>query len=216
MLGRSCDVDVDYLRNFFSTLTAQVEMRVKTNLLVDNVDRIIAEIVKEVTPSEDYYCYIFIFLTFLTFSGGTNILQFNSKTVQGALQSTPGLLNLVDRIPAIGDKPKIYLIQADDLSLAERRTDYKAAGSSASRRVLPLTGKNSLIALSTIPQKIVHGTSFEVSFLIRAFVRQFQGNNGQRDAASLMEDVKTEVSQMVSQSDHERKLDMPEVIVVND
>lgn len=215
------DVDMMALQKLFkdsSLFPAKVEWVQKLNLSFEEVKNYLKSIGKKT-----YDCFVFVFLTYSESTGtkyADERLHFNHTELDKGVVPLGHILEVVKEIEVAIGKPKVFLIQADDISLIE--------GMSLKGRPVPPREKipqdsDRLIIKSTIPQVIANqvlkhteqppqkknkttGKQNEEkspSFLIKAFVEAVRENatrSGNRyDLLSLTTCINEKVEHMIGQ-----------------
>nr|APY24035.1 caspase 3 [Corbicula fluminea] len=204
-IGIGYDIDSLYLKEFFTN-------KYKHRLNKDGKSRVdffmnenlsFADLLKNITKrvnDVDYDCYVFIFLTFVDNNGR---FQFNDPTFELGLQPFDKIVDKVKESNKTHGKPKVFVLQSDDLELLHEICYLKAAPMEEEivKQKIP-TDADRLVIQSTIPQKLAGG---EVSFLIRAFVEAIQDNPEELDMLNLTTEINQKVKCMTEPMKEERK-----------
>lgn len=151
-LGKDVDVDAARLYDFFMS-NFEIEPTVRNN----NTKSVILETIKdERSQSADSEMLILFFLTFLSECEGSS-----NEGLFDCLDSTIDLEEIIEEVKKLKTyhgKPKLILIQADDVNLTDRRREmlYKGTEPSLERRpaIKIPTDSDRLVIISRLPQEL--------------------------------------------------------------
>lgn len=144
---------------------------------------------------EPYDCFFFVFLTFSEPDGR---LHFNDKQPPECFVHLEKIVNVVKDIRVTQGKPKIFLIQSDDMDLMKPKQYPKGPPEKVFVKIP--TDVDRLIIQSSIPQKIITGVVRKESFLIQAFVDVITNNiksDRKEDLLSLTIKINEKVSALI-------------------
>jgi hypothetical protein len=202
-IGTKVDVDVICLKNFFKSLFGKrVTIINKSSQSFEETVNLIKEKLQQATEDE-YDCFWFVFLTYVDDKGR---LQFYGNE-KDDLQPLEKIIDTVKDIPVTRGKPKIFLVQSDDMTLDKPITLTKGTEPVPARVQVKIpTDADRLVIQSTIPQKLAR----KESFLIQAFVKALKENNARPtehrdDLLSLTTVINKIVADLVDPLTEERK-----------
>ncbi|XP_052819316.1 uncharacterized protein LOC128245120 [Mya arenaria] len=142
------DVDIAALEQFFADIYEQRHLEVKLcrNHLASEIEEYL------VTLAEDgwkYEAFYFVFLTYLQIGAHGDVqIQVYDKAVP-----LDFVFNRIKDLPSMALKPKIFLIQADNLRMLYPTQIVKAIPTEIEIKKIP-TDADRLVILSTIPQAL--------------------------------------------------------------
>ncbi|XP_045192524.2 uncharacterized protein LOC123548934 [Mercenaria mercenaria] len=204
------DVDIAYLEDVFKTIhyPENAEVRVKTRFGKEQIKKYISDL----GNPEQYDSFFFVFLTFLScetkkISSSVNQQQeYQDERIHFKDGPCPlqEIYDEVKKVKAMWMKPKIFLIQADDISLLY--PEQFAKGEELVKRVKIPQDADRLIIMSDIPQKVANPLEDDrnQSFLIRAFgetlIENSQAKPEERqDVLSLTTTINGKVDAMIEE-----------------
>ncbi|KAH3776138.1 hypothetical protein DPMN_177553 [Dreissena polymorpha] len=151
LVNHDVDVDMKLLDEFFRKLNPNTGIKRLINhertQVFDEIDTI---------EAESYDAYYFVVLSYLDKGkkGDTGFkIQFHDKSIE--------MSELMDRVksrPEMAMKPKVFIVQADDLELLTSNIIYKSipSGLGYKKSIVKIpTDADQLLLVSTIPQSLV-------------------------------------------------------------
>lgn len=213
----NADVDAIWLRHKLEEqFPGKVTFKYKPNCTFGNFQECIRNMHKE-ENSERYDCFLFVFLTFhgegerLLFSDGMKPLEAVFEEVK-MQEITRG-------------KPKIFLIQADDVSLIpDDKTVFKGDEKIEKIKIKIPQDADRLIIKSTVPQAVTvwnheqknYSTDEgKPSFLIQAFCNALENAKKNDDLLTLTTSINSNMAFLIENSMHKRTSDMPVSLVTS-
>ncbi|XP_045172264.2 uncharacterized protein LOC123534203 [Mercenaria mercenaria] len=181
---------------------------------------------EETRKGEKYDCFFFVFLTYSTPEYANTFneekLHFNDRTLEKGIVPQAKILDEIKKLKVVVGKPKIFLIQADDLGLLGEKQYIKGPTFVPETVIMKIPqDADRLIIKSTIPQIIANldETGFlraatkRPSFLIQAFIETLLENNNRKlsereDLFTLSTCINGKIARMVKESKHRRSGDM--------
>lgn len=179
--GWEKDIDAVYLKHFFETeqktcFPAGIKVSCKRLDTFDKTMQCLTEMDTKATEYEKFDCFMFVFLTFAEVDGS---LHFNDTTLEKGLIPMEKIIDVVKNLQVARGKPKIFIVQSDDLTLSREKVEIKGDGP---KGVTIPTDVDRLIIQSTIPQitvkfRNINGEVREESLLVQAFVEAIRENS---------------------------------------
>ena len=220
------DVDFSKLRQLFhknaQLFPVPVDIEYRTSLSFDEYKSYL----EEVNQKEVYDCFFFIFLTYSTPEYGNTYneekIHFNDKTKENGVIPQAKVIDEVMRLKVAVGKPKIILIQADDISFFGPKEYMKGPTAVPDIKSMKISqDADRVIIKSTIPQKLANlddngrfmPYSNKPSMLIEAFVETLLNNvnrkqNEKKDFYSLTSNINGKVTRRIRSLNHLRQGDM--------
>jgi hypothetical protein len=195
------DIDAVYLKKLFEDkqyFPAGAKVECIPLRTFDHTKQLLEEMDKNFAENEHYDCFFFVFLTFAEPDGRLHFSE--KKSLEKGLVHLEKIVDVVKNLHVTRGKPKIFLIQADDLTLTKPKEYEKGPEVVEFELVKIPTDVDRLIIQSTIPQKIVTGAGRQESFLIQAFVEAIKNNctsQSKLDFYSLTTTINGKVSAMI-------------------
>jgi hypothetical protein len=217
------DVDAAYLKTLFDNkkyFPAGAEVEIKAVGTFNHTKEMLEDMDKKFSENEHYDCFFFVFLTFSEPDGRLQFKCCENKPKESGLVHLEKIVDVVKNLRVTRGKPKIFLIQADDLTLTKLKEYEKGPEKVEFKLVKIPTDVDRLIIQSTIPQKIVTGEGRKESFLIQAFVEAIRNNSdsqNKQDFLSLTTTINGQVSELIQKTRPlpVRAADMPVPLVTS-
>lgn len=215
--GCKRDIDLKQIRNFFENekegnFDAQIEVKQQIRASFEEFKSELKKLDKE-KPVE-YQCFVFVFLTYSKpqYKGeySEELLHFDHKKMAEGLVPQAKIIDEVKNLNVTKGKPKIFLIQADDLSLLKDKMTQKVVGFETPKVIKIPTDADQLIIKSTIPQRIAnkHAATETPSFLIQAFLKAMKNKKEKEDLLTLTTTINRHVADLITKSKDKRAADM--------
>lgn len=220
------DVDVMALRRLFhknkELFPVPVDIKYRASRSFDEFQ----SCVQEIDGQEEYDCFFFIFLTYNTPDYGNSYnedkIHFNDRTLEKGVIPQAKVIDEVMKLKVAVGKPKIFLIQADDISYYGPKQYMKGPTFVPDFVNMKIPqDADRLIIKSTIPQHLANldssgnriDGSKKPSLLVDAFVETLLNNLNKKpaerkDLYSLTTSINGKVCRQINQLKHERKGDM--------
>ncbi|XP_060551182.1 uncharacterized protein LOC132712767 isoform X2 [Ruditapes philippinarum] len=206
--GCKRDIDLKQIRNFFENekegnFDAQIEVKQQIRTSFEEFKSELKKIDKE-NPLA-YQCFVFVFLTYSKPQHeeyNEELLHFDHRFMAEGLVPQAKIIDEVKNLNVTKGKPKIFLIQADDLSLLKDKMTHKAKPDYETPKVIKIpTDADQLIIKSTIPQRIAnkHAAKETPSFLIQAFLKAMKTKKEREDLLTLTTTINRHVADLITE-----------------
>ncbi|XP_060594616.1 uncharacterized protein LOC132748971 [Ruditapes philippinarum] len=174
------DIDAEYLVKLFKEVHHQetAEVKIYNHQTKDDVTKYIQELDSS-QGSSDYDVFIFVFLTYM--SKPTKNTKYRDERIhlKGGMYSMEDFYNVAKKSAVMRMKPKIFLVQSDDLSLCIEK-EIVAGPELVIEKKIPQDADR-LIIMSDIPQKLANpdknSEEKHPSFMIKAFGETLMENS---------------------------------------
>lgn len=211
------DIDAVYLKDFFEKegktyFPAGMKVSYKAIGTFDKTMDRLKKMDTDHTEYERFDCFMFIFLTFAEVDGR---LHFDDTTLEKGLIPLERIIDVVKNLQVARGKPKIFIIQSDDMTLTREKMFLKGKRFEEVPVTIP-TDADRLIIQSTIPQAIVNNNDRKESFLIQAFVEAIRDNAvDKEDFLTLTTTINQKIKKWRDDRKHFRIDDMPVALVTS-
>ncbi|XP_052817284.1 uncharacterized protein LOC128243516 [Mya arenaria] len=148
LVGEEVDIDIAKLDEFLVDIYGKDKMEVKfyRNQKASEIENRLVKLAKN---GWEYEAFFFVFLTYLDDEKQSGVrIQAYDKAIH-----LDFLFNPIKNAPSMALKPKIFLIQADDIGMLYPTHVEKAIPDHIEVKKIP-TDADRLVILSTIPQKL--------------------------------------------------------------
>ncbi|XP_060592615.1 uncharacterized protein LOC132747297 [Ruditapes philippinarum] len=227
--GCKRDIDLKQIRNFFDkegNFDTQIEVKQQIRASFEEFKSELKKLDKEQPKPKrelenlgqeaplEYQCFVFVFLTYSkpqhVGEYSEELLHFDHRSMAEGLVPQAKLIDEVKNLDVTKGKPKIFLIQADDLSLLKDKVTYLAIPDYETPKVIKIpTDADQLIIKSTIPQRIANKHDAATpSFLIQAFLEAMKNKKEKEDLFTLTTTINRHVARRITESEDKRAADM--------
>lgn len=209
--GYRSDVDAGYLQEVFGCIHYPENVDVKLNNRFTKAQ--IKKYIRDLGQSkkcEEYDCFFFVFLTYLAYENIGTIYREERIHLDDGLCSMQEFYDEINKVEAMRMKPKIFIIQADDIALLHPKQYVKSEKfhEEVTKVVKIPQDADRLVIMSDIPQRFANRNpeldEKNPSFLIKAvgeslFENSSRAPKDREDLLSLTLTINRKVRERIDQ-----------------